>query len=78
MERYARLALRTADWPNVSREASDAIMDEALAPIREEWAEGPLGATAASRAEGEALCRAAKRTAWTYADGGERFSHRCG
>ena len=67
MERYARLALRTADWPNVSREASDAIMDEALAPIREEWAEGPLGATAASRAEGEALCRAAKRTAWTYA-----------
>lgn len=41
-------------------------MDEALAPIRAEWDEGPLGATASARAEGEALCRAAHRTAWTY------------
>lgn len=67
MERYARLALSTVNWPNVTREESDMLMDEALAPICEEWAEGPLGATAASRAEGDALCRAAKRTAWTYA-----------
>ena len=66
MERYAQLALSTAEWPNVSREMSDAIMDEALAPIRAEWDEGPLGATASARAEGEALCRAARRTAWTY------------
>lgn len=66
MERYAQLALATAEWPNVSRKVSDAIMDEALAPIRAEWDEGPLGATASARAEGEALCRAAHRTAWTY------------
>ena len=67
MERYAQLALRHGTWPNVTRQQSDALMDEALAPVRAEWEEGPLGATAASRAQAEALCRAARRTAWTYA-----------
>ena len=76
MERYAQLALATAEWPNVSRKVSDAIMDEALAPIRAEWDEGPLGATASARAEGEALCRAAHRTAWTYTSQMARSEYR--
>ncbi|MDR0928177.1 MAG: PD-(D/E)XK nuclease family protein [Oscillospiraceae bacterium] len=67
MEDYTRAAIRHPDWPNLSHEASDALMDAALAPLRAEWADAPLGDNAMRRALGDAFCRIARRAAWTYA-----------
>ncbi|MDR0897166.1 MAG: PD-(D/E)XK nuclease family protein [Oscillospiraceae bacterium] len=72
MEDYTRAALRHPDWPHLSHAASDALMDAALAPLRAEWADAPLGDNAMRRALGDAFCRIARRAAWTYASQTQR------
>lgn len=67
MEGYAQLAAQTPQWPDVSRSASDALMDAVLEPLRAQWENTPLDDNAMLRATGDAFCRVARRAAWTYA-----------
>lgn len=66
MEGYAKIALEEPQWPELTRERSDAIMDAVLAPLRTLWEQQPLGDNAMTQALGEAFCRIARRAAWTY------------
>lgn len=78
MEGYTRAAAENPAWPQVGREESDAMMERVLEPIRQEWANTPLGEDAMMRAAGEAFCRVARRVAWTYAGQMQRGGFRTG
>lgn len=67
MEGYSQLAAQTPQWPEISKSDSDALMDAVLEPLRAQWENTPLGDNAMLRATGDAFCRVARRTAWTYA-----------
>jgi len=66
MEGFTASAAAHAEWPSISRETCDVLMDEALAPLRAQWA--LLSENAMLRAAGDGFCRVAKRAAWTYTD----------
>ncbi len=65
VEAYTRLALETPGWPHISHERSDALMEQAMAPLMEDWRRGPLGEDAQARALGRRVCATACRAAWT-------------
>ena len=67
IEAYSLLAAGEPDWPDIARERSDALMNEALAPLVKQWEDAPINDNAMQRAEGEAFCRIARRAAWNYA-----------
>jgi len=65
MEAYTRLAVRQPGWPQISREHSDALMDEAMGPLLEDWRLLPLMEDAQGRAMGRRVFATARRAAWT-------------
>ncbi len=66
MEQYVEMAAGDPAWPAIDRQASDRLMNEALAPLRAEWENTPLDENAMLRATGESFCRVARRAAWNY------------
>ncbi len=78
IEGYAKLAAKAPNWPEITREESDALMDSVLAPLTAEWEGRPLDDNAMLRATGDSLCRVARRAAWTYADQLRRGAFRTG
>lgn len=61
---YVRRAAQEPKWPEITREVSDALMDEVLPPMTSAWEEGPLGDNRAARNLGEQCIRIVKRAAW--------------
>lgn len=67
MEGFAKAAAEHLEWPGLTREENDALMDGVLAPLTAEWENTPLGDNAMLRWSGEGFCRIARQAAWVYA-----------
>lgn len=65
LEAYTRLAMEQPDWPHISRDRSDGLMERAMRPLMEDWRRGPLGEDAQAQALGRRVCATAQRAAWT-------------
>ena len=66
MCRYANLASAAENWPNLSDEQMDRLLDEALAPERETWENGPLREDAVGRALGDEYIQTVRKAAWMF------------
>ena len=66
LQGFAHAALTHPDWPNLPEDEVEALMDEVLAPLTAQWAEGPLGDTPAQQLQGEKYVRTVKRAAWLF------------
>ena len=53
-------------WPQISRQECDLMMDNVLAPMKEEWINGPLGENAQTKALGQRYMRIIRRAAWIF------------
>ena len=60
---YATLAADTPDWPNITDEEVDRMMDRVLAPLTTEWATGPLDEHPLARQLGQHYLRMVRRAA---------------
>jgi len=58
-ERFTRRAAALPQFPEISSEVCEKIMDEAISPLLDAWKKSPLGETA----RGEAVARRIRRTA---------------
>ena len=66
LQGFAHAALEHPDWPNLPEDEVDALMDDVLAPLTAQWADGPLGDTPAMQLQGEKYVRTVKRAAWLF------------
>ncbi len=66
LQGYAHAALQHPDWPNLPEEEVDRLMDGVLAPLTQQWADGPLSDTPAQQLQGEKYVRTVKRAAWLF------------
>ncbi len=66
LQGFAHVALTHPDWPDLPEEDVDALMDEVLAPLTAQWADGPLSDTPAQQLQGEKYVRTVKRAAWLF------------
>ena len=73
LQGFAHAAMERPDWPDLPEEEIDSIMDGVLAPLTQQWADGPLGDTPAQRLQGSKYVRTAKRAAWLFT----RHAQRC-
>ncbi len=63
LERFVRAASKENGWPNVPDACIDRLVDNALGPARETWADGPLDEDAMSRSLAEEYVRTVRRAA---------------
>ncbi len=63
LERYINRAVREKDWPGLSGERIDALMDGILSKLTEEWKQGPLTGDAGGVWQGEEYLRRARHAA---------------
>ncbi len=73
LELFAERAAQDAAWPDVSRARCDEMVMEAVAPLKEEWADLPFGDTERARAVSSSYIETCKRAAWNLTEG-FRFS----
>lgn len=73
LELFAKRAAEDKDWPNVTRERCDEMVEEAVAPLIKEWAEQPFGDTERARAVSASYLETCRRAAWNLTVG-FRFS----
>lgn len=66
LQGFAHTAMAHPDWPELPEEEIDRIMDGVLAPLTQQWADGPLADTPAQRLQGSRYIRTAKRAAWLF------------
>ena len=66
LQGFAHAALNHPSWPDLPEEEIDALMDEVLAPLTAQWADGPLTDTPARQLQGEKYIRTVKRAAWLF------------
>jgi len=66
LQGYATLASALPDWPNVTDEDIDQMLDRVLSPLTQEWEGGPLREDAMGRQLGESYVRAVRRAAWLF------------
>lgn len=66
LQGFAHAALRHPNWPELPDEEIDSLMDEVLAPLTAQWADGPLADTPAQQLQGRKYIRTAKRAAWLF------------
>ena len=69
MEGFTRALPAHPQWPCITREECNQIMDEALAPLTDSWADGVLGDSARARAQGRRYISVCKRVAWAFTRG---------
>ena len=63
LQRYLDRADLEADWPNLSAERVEALMDDILEELTRDWADGPLGADAGGAWQGEEYIRRVRHAA---------------
>ena len=64
---FTTVASQTEAWPDRMEEADvDAVMDTVVEPLMAQWADGPLGEDARSRALGRRYAETVKRAAWLF------------
>ncbi|MHC1786624.1 MAG: PD-(D/E)XK nuclease family protein [Christensenellales bacterium] len=69
MERFVRLAIADEDWPQVSRDKSDRLMAESMAPLVQAWQTLPFLDTARQRKASLGYQQLLRRMAWTLTQG---------
>lgn len=69
LELFARRAAQDGQWPLVSRERSDEMMLEAMAPLTEGWEDKPFGDTGRARALSDGYIETCKLAAWNLTEG---------
>ena len=62
-EQFTRMVTELPEFPNISQEVCDRLMDEAVAPLIDEWRASPLGESKRGEAVARRIRRTAKRTA---------------
>lgn len=62
-EQFTRMVTQLPEFPNISQEVCDRLMDEAVAPLIDEWRASPLGESKRGEAVARKIRRTAKRTA---------------
>ena len=65
MEGYVRKAASLPNWPNLTRQEVDAILDDVLAPLIEQWKDGPLDEDTLSRFLGRRIVQDVRSAAYT-------------
>ena len=64
---FTTVASQTDAWPDRMEEADvDAVMDTVVEPLMAQWADGPLGEDARTRALGRRYAETVKRAAWLF------------
>lgn len=63
---YTEAGQENDNWPNISRAACDALVEQAAAPLISLLAEGPLSENARSMALGKRYLRTVKQAAWIF------------
>ena len=62
-ERFTNAVTALPDFPDVSAETCDRLMDEAVSPLIDAWRESPMGESRRGEAVAKRIRRTAKRTA---------------
>ena len=62
-EQFTRMVTQLPEFPDVSQAVCDRLMDEAVAPLIDEWRASPLGESKRGEAVARTIRRTAKRTA---------------
>ncbi len=70
MDAFTQKAIKTEGWPQVSRETSDAMMDEALSELTDGWEEAPWADTQRARRNAGLTLNLCRRMAWAVTEGG--------
>ena len=63
LDRYIRRATHEPDWPNISRERMEAILEGVLGELTADWQDSPLGEDAMGLWQGEEVLRRTRRAA---------------
>lgn len=64
IDAYTREVMGVSEWPNVTREQSDEMMDRVSAPLLDAWANTPLGQSARGQAIKRRMNSTARRAGW--------------
>ncbi|MCR5296203.1 MAG: PD-(D/E)XK nuclease family protein [Clostridiales bacterium] len=65
LDRYLKTAGGMREWPGLTKEQADGIMDRVCAELTREWERGPLGEDALGVWQGEDYLRRVHFAAWT-------------
>lgn len=65
MEGYIRKASALGSWPNLSEREMNGILDDVIAPLREQWRDGPLDVDPLQRFYAERIIRDIRHAAIT-------------
>ncbi|MBQ9008876.1 MAG: PD-(D/E)XK nuclease family protein, partial [Clostridia bacterium] len=65
MEQYVRKASSLDRWPNLSTNEMNALLDEVIGPLTDEWKNGPLDVDALSRFQAQYIIRDIRHAAIT-------------
>lgn len=63
LDRYLKRGCAEADWPDLSEERTDQLMDAILAEMTQEWQDGPLKGDAVGEWQGEEYLRRVRHAA---------------
>lgn len=64
---FVTVASQTEAWPGrMDEDGVDAVMDTVVEPLMAQWADGPLGEDARTRALGRRYAETVKRAAWLF------------
>ncbi len=70
LDAFTREAMRSPDWPQVNREQSEQMMDQALEELTIGWEEAPWADTHRARRNAEVTKDLCRRMAWALTEGG--------
>ncbi len=76
LERFVRLAIAHPQWPQVSRQESEQLMDEGMAPLLAVWEELPYLDTHRQKWVSMSYQQLLRRMAWTITQGAQASSFR--
>ena len=68
LELFMRRAQKDDRWPDVTRERCDALLEEAVAPLTEEWKDLPFGDTERARALSASYLDTCRLAAWNLTE----------
>ena len=68
LEAFIRSAAADPEWPNLTGETIDRLVNEAINPAKENWENGPLDEDSASRSLADEYIRTIRRAAHRLAD----------
>ncbi|MBR5345317.1 MAG: PD-(D/E)XK nuclease family protein [Clostridia bacterium] len=77
LARYAALASKIPGWPDITEEQFDDLVNRAIAPERETWADGPLTEDGIGGALADEAIRAVRRAAQAFTSHAKQSGFSC-